>query len=174
MDRDVPLTGADVVRIATALEVAPTTFATSIAATGPEAAGDDGDAFLESDPRDPRRTRLARLVLRRVPEGAATACVFLLGLGSGRRACGLGALAPTACRLHPATDAGPGACWRAFGEDEVAPVRRALAGRLADERAAWWRQVARWNAAARSRPVPMSHEVLLDSVLARAAEPEPT
>ncbi|MFO0744382.1 MAG: hypothetical protein U1F43_01760 [Myxococcota bacterium] len=161
-DREVDLTGADVVRIAAALEVAPSTFATALPAPA-----DDARAFALGAGR-------ARLVLaqRAEPDGRR-ACVFLLGLGSGRRLCGLGELAPTACRLHPSSADGPGACWRTFTADEVAPARRALADRLDAERGAWRARVAAWNEAmaARGGGRRAALDVFLDHVLARAAEP---
>jgi len=160
-DRDAPLTGADVVRIATALEIAPLTFvALAFAAERDRAA----DTFTTHD------HRRARLVLARRPEpDGHTACVFLLALGSGRRLCGLGALAPTACRLHPATGPDPGACWRTFTSDEVAPARAALADRLVAERAAWHAFLAHVEAHVSERPCPIDLEVLLDAQLAAAA-----
>lgn len=162
-DRDAPLTGADVVRIATALEVAPTSFATVAPASD---SPDAPDVFLTSE-RRPVRLVLAR---RAEPDGHE-ACVFLLALGSGRRLCGLGALAPTACRLHPAIGPEPGACWRTFTADEVAPARAALADRLRSERAAWHAFLADVAAKLRGRPCPIELETLLDAQLAAAAAP---
>jgi len=158
-DRDAALTGADVARIARALEVAPTRFAT----TTPAAPG-DARAFLDPDGAP------VRLVLRRRAEpDERTACVFLLALGSGRRLCGLGELAPTACRLHPAEGPTPGACWRTFSAAEVAPARAALGERLAAEEAGWRAFLARVAELRADRPRPPDLETLLDVLLAHEA-----
>jgi hypothetical protein len=142
---EVGLSGADVVRIARALQVNPDHFAVLIAARG-------GEGRADELVRLGRRHEPHRLVLRRretEPGRGDEACTFLLELRSGRRLCGLAELAPAACRLFPrdpdgGLHAGPG-CWRAWTEEE-APRDEAATTAAVAERTRWHAVVAAWNA----------------------------
>ena len=83
----VEVTTGDVVRIARALAIEPWTFV-ELTPTA------DGAAGVELDQSGPQH----RLVLA---TGAA-GCVFLIRTSSGAGRCGLGDLAPAACRMFPA------------------------------------------------------------------------
>jgi len=89
-EREVDLDYADLARIATTLAIAPLSF---VALTGATALRPTLDLAGQS----------AGLTLRR-HDGR---CVFLLTLTSGRPLCGLGALAPAACRAAPSTPLPP-------------------------------------------------------------------
>src|SRR5207302_4254420 len=89
---------------------------------------------------------------------AAQGCVFLLRTAAGSGVCGLGEMAPVACRTHPADPAAgvpaairePAGCGDATehmsGRDVTEPLH-AWAG----DRAEWLRTIARWNA------IPVAH-----------------
>jgi Fe-S-cluster containining protein len=135
--RAVAVTGADVARIAHGVAVEPWQFAE----LAPTPASDPAGVAMDGGP-----DRQA-LVLRRTGGD----CVFLVRTRSGAGRCGLGALAPTACRMFPATvgeaDPGPEVCtcreWTMYeieGEDTASLRRQAI-----DERQAWHDTVRRWN-----------------------------
>ena len=135
--RTVAVTGADVARIAEGIAVEPWQFVE----LAPTNEGDPAGVAMDDGP-----DRQA-MVLRRTGRD----CVFLVRTGSGAGRCGLGALAPTACRMFPATvgeaDPGPDVCtcreWTMYeieGEDTASLRRQAI-----DERQAWHDTVRRWN-----------------------------
>lgn len=145
----------EVVAIARALAVAPTRFA-RLEVTNEGSA----DAIAIAPGGGDRR----RIVLRRRPDGAGrTRCVFLLTAGSGRAICGLGELAPEACRAFPApaTEGRVEGCWRRWQAHEIeAPA--AVVDRGAGA-------IARWNAIVAGRPYPLDEDTFFDALLADAA-----
>jgi hypothetical protein len=84
--RRVPLTLPELARIARTLSVPPSSFAELGAPISPS----------PTPLRTPSLER-AQVLLRHVD----SSCIFLLHLGSGRRFCGLGPLAPAACTHFP-------------------------------------------------------------------------
>jgi hypothetical protein len=91
----VGVTGADIVRISRALAVEPWRFTQ----TAPAAVADPAGIVLD------KGRRRVTLTLANAAQG----CVFLLRTAGGASCCGLGALAPTSCRVFPAdpTSVGP-------------------------------------------------------------------
>ncbi len=128
---EVALLAGEVATIARALSVAPERFATLSAVEDPQ----PGEVTVALD-AGPRRWRL---VLRRRDEGQGRSrCVFLVGAGKEREVCGLGELAPAACRGRGAV--GDGARHRQV--------------------------IERWNEVATKRPLGMQPEAFLQALLA--------
>ncbi|HRE89337.1 MAG TPA: hypothetical protein PK095_09365 [Myxococcota bacterium] len=135
-EREVDLGYTDLARISTALSIAPLSF---VALTGPT---------------PPRPTldlagQLVGLTLRR-HDGR---CAFLLTLASGRRLCGLGALAPVACLKDPSTPL-PADVDRAPRPSNQAELE------------------ARWQSRIAERTRPLDPETALSGLLSMMAEAE--
>ena len=134
--RGADVTDADIARIATGLALDPI----NVVATEPAVDGDPVAVALGPT----RRVRLHLVT-------TTTGCVFLLRTRSGAGRCGLGDLAPAACRIFPADPCRPepavrpepGCTCRRWTETDVAdaPVVRAN-----QELTAWRELIARWNA----------------------------
>jgi len=172
------VTGADVVRISRTLAVEPWFFTQ----TAPAAVADPGGIVLD------KGRRRVTLTLA----NAAHGCVFLLKTASGASCCGLGDVAPVACRLFPVdpVTAGP----TAVGSAPAGPVtadpiaghppgcrcRERTEQHLEDRRgwaadqAHWHETVVRWNrqsADARAQAVGIEdfQRYLLEAQTAREA-----
>jgi Fe-S-cluster containining protein len=170
-DRDVALTADEVVAIARTLAVAPERFA-RLAPVGTAASGGAEPVTIKLSRDGPGH----RVVLRRRDDGEGrTRCVFLMTAGSGRKLCGLGELAPGACRTFPRPvdlDAERRAvgCWRRWedltedgaGELAAEGVREA-AMRARDEAA-----IARWDAVVALREHRLPEDAFLHALLADA------
>lgn len=91
----VPLTGADIARIASALAVPPLAFCQAAAVHAPPA--------FRLDPRSEQgyRVQLRRRVDSAGSPSAAGPCIFLLDLPGGKRRCVLDRLQPGLCRSFP-------------------------------------------------------------------------
>lgn len=92
--RTVRLTGGDLWRIATRLEVPPLAFVRAV-----PAAPDATDGVLLALDGPPLHLALAR----RAVTGRQAACVFLMHIRDDLARCGLGALRPLACQAFPAS-----------------------------------------------------------------------
>lgn len=142
------VTGADIVRISRTLALEPTHFTQ----TAPAAANDPTGVVLDN---------ARRLVNLRIAN-AAHGCVFHVRTLEGTGRCGLGELAPLACRMYPvaprtdgdasplgaedmprgnADDGEPGRPGRPLDTDGLAWVER----RWAADRDHWFEIVAHWN-----------------------------
>jgi hypothetical protein len=142
------VTGADVVRIARTLAVEPWHFTQ----TTPAAADDPLGVVL-----DKGRRRVAITLAN-----AAKGCVFLVVTGSGAGRCGLGEVAPVACRLFPAEPDGG-------SPDEE---HQHLAAEWTADQAHWEEVVRRWNAQANAVGTPGVedfHRYLLEAQHGREA-----
>ena len=135
-EREVDLDYADLARIATALSIAPLSF---VALTGPTPPRPTLDLAGQS----------VGLTLRR-HDGR---CVFLLTLASGRRLCGLGALAPTSCLKDRSTPL-PAHVDRAPRPSNQAELE------------------ARWQSRIAGRTRPLDPETALSGLLSMMAEAE--
>ncbi len=144
--RRIPLTLPELARIARTLALPPARFAE----LGPPVAPDPTPIRISS-------TSEAHVLLRH----SDSSCIFLLHLGSGRRFCGLGPLAPAACTHFPASlvDGMAPPC--------PYPWQRPLSpSPLPFEHEA---QVATWNAlfdSGTDRSPPLPEPALLDALLA--------
>jgi len=132
------VTGADIVRIARTLALEPWHFTQ----TAP-AAADDPTGIVVDEGRRRVNLRLAN---------AAHGCVFLVRTLSGVGRCGLGDLAPAACRVFPADPAADAPAALREPKDSAEPeldqqLAEALRGWAAD-RDHWYEVIARWNAQA--------------------------
>ena len=138
--RGADITDADIARIAAGLGVEASHLVT------PEDAGDEDPAAIALGPGPRVKLRLTT---------TARGCVFLVRTRSGAGRCGLGDLAPAACRIFPADPARPdpgvrpepGCECRSWtdtdldGDELATPVRAAH-----DELIGWHDRIARWNA----------------------------
>lgn len=95
--RTVRLTGGDIWRIATQLQVPPESFLRTIPA--PPSAD---DSILLAPNGPPLHLALAR----RAVKGRQAACVFLMQIRDDVARCGLGELRPLPCRTFPASGGG--------------------------------------------------------------------
>jgi hypothetical protein len=123
---------------------------------------------------EPRAFRLApggpphALLLRKAMEPDGLACRFRLALRTGRKLCGLGPLAPLACRRFPHPNSAEafaaGHCWRVFTPSELESGARAVTddGRV---EAPWGDARTRWHEAVDGYGTPVPGEVFLDWVL---------
>lgn len=140
------LSYAEVANIARTMAIPPTSFVSLVA------------------PRDEYRepAGLLRLGPREAPYALELqrrdgVCVFLLTLGSGRKLCGLGALAPRACRDYPTRSALTRlVCWRGWREDEIVTDTNDEAQRRAE---------ARWDERIAGRAQPLDEETALAALL---------
>jgi len=142
--RPVEISIAELGSIARTLELPPTLF-----------------VELSSDPANPT----LRLVRR------AGTCVFLLHLATHKRLCGLGPLAPLACRRYPAEPGPQTHCWRTWTREELeeddleAETQSAVVSQA--------RLVARWQTRLASRHHELADSMALDALLSLSMEPEP-
>ena len=90
--RTVKLTGADIWRIATTLQVPPASFVRAVPAE------DDTGFALDTTTR-----RWHAALARNSRKDRATPCIFLMQLGDTAR-CSLGELRPLSCQLFPTTE----------------------------------------------------------------------
>ncbi len=142
--RPVEITIAELGAISRTLELPPTLFA--------ELSGDSANPTV--------------LLVRR-----AGTCVFLLHLATHKRLCGLGPLAPLACRRYP-TEPGPQThCWRAWSDDELLDSK--LAAETQSAAASQAGRVSRWQARLATRHHELADSMALDALLSLAAEPDP-
>lgn len=160
--RLVPLTIAELATIAHTLELRPSSFAELVPAeSSPDLAA------LELPLAHTSTLAPQVLTLRRDRSGA---CVFLLHLATHRRYCGLGALAPLACRRFPVTAGSQGTtCWRPWTDDELSdpPLDAAQATATAAHAA----HVARWHEKLGASHHALTPSLTLDALLSLAAEP---
>jgi Fe-S-cluster containining protein len=143
----VVVTGADLHRMATALDVAPWDPVVYTEAP-PEAA--DGFRLAAGGPR-------YQLVLAKREDGGRgdAACVFLWKLADGHAQCGLGELRPLVCQSYPAVivdgmvgaDSPACTCRRWTIDDLDAGAERARLDALLAETAVYAAVVEAWNAA---------------------------
>jgi Fe-S-cluster containining protein len=143
--RPIEITIAELGSIARTLELPPTLFV--------ELSGDSADPTL-------------RLVRR---DGN---CVFLLHLATHKRVCGLGSLAPLACRRFPAEPGAQTNCWRTWSDDELhdsvdldAEAQSAVTVQAG--------LVSRWQTRLATRHHELGATMALDALLSLAAELEP-
>ncbi len=91
--RTVVVTGADIARIATTLDVPPESFLRMV----PAASGEEGFAL------DGSAQRFHMALARRSGKSTTTGCLFLIHVDDTVARCGLGSLRPRACQAFPAT-----------------------------------------------------------------------
>lgn len=143
--RTVLPTGADIWRIANALQVPPESFLRPLAAPAAH-----GFAL------DPAQPLIYPALARRAQRSASAACVFLLQFGDQASRCGISALRPLPCQAFPAVavagqvgvDAAPGCTCRAWSLAEIDRERAsALLRQEAEERERYHEAMHAWNAA---------------------------
>jgi Fe-S-cluster containining protein len=142
----VTVTARDLVRVARAMQLAPTDFVT--ACTVPD--GGPGTFLLRPD--GPRHA--LTLVKRAFPDPADSPCIFLLSTNDRRGLCGLGDLRPGQCRTFPSylTDDfisivnDPPGCVRtwSYGDVDLDEERRRIVHAKAEE-AEHHEALAEWN-----------------------------
>jgi Fe-S-cluster containining protein len=147
----VTVTAYDLLRIARAMQLAPTDFLTC-----QRAGDDDQSGFLLH--RDGVRYVMA-LLKRQLSDQTSSPCVFLLRTNDQHGVCALGDLRPAQCRTFPSYLANdsvgishqPAGCVRtwSYGDIDVDEERRDLM-RAGDEDAAHAELVEQWNARVRS------------------------
>lgn len=169
--RTVLPTGADIWRIATALDVPPQSFLRPVAAQSAV----EG-AFLLGPERQPFHAALARRVVKSRP----AACVFLVQLGEHAARCGLDGLRPLPCHAFPAvgdgqivrvSDEQPCSCRTWALADLDRPHIAAVLHQEQGEREAYHEVIRAWNARIAEHAAPCSFADFCDYLLDAYAQP---
>lgn len=169
----VTVTARDLVRIARAMQLAPSDFLS--ACTVPDGGG---GTFLLS-PEGPRHAMT--LAKRAFPDHTSSPCIFLIGTNDRHSLCGLGDLRPGQCRTFPSylandfvslVNAPPG-CVRtwSYGDVDLDEERRRIE-HASGEEAEHYAAVEKWNRRVREEGRERSFEEYCTFLVNRLLEQE--